>query len=87
MAFAGLSAGLCYFVWGDRIRRVDVARACRWSTAVAAAIGFLVGWWMTREKIRPMEENPVSRFVRWLYAGRLRLALQAQAADAVASRR
>ena len=41
--------------------------------------GFLVGWWMTREKIRPMEENPVSRFVLWLYAGRLRLALRRKA--------
>ena len=45
-------------------------------TLVVGAIGFFVGWWLTREKIRPMEENPVSRFVLWLYAGRLRLALQ-----------
>ncbi len=30
---------------------------------------------MTRERIRPIEENPVSRFILYLYAGRLRLAL------------
>lgn len=71
LAFAALSGGLCYFVWGDHL-----PGRLPWATAVAAAVGFLAGWWMTREKIRPMEENPASRFVRWIYAGRLRLALK-----------
>ncbi|MHC4177123.1 MAG: efflux RND transporter permease subunit, partial [Planctomycetota bacterium] len=71
LAFAGLSGTLCFFVWGDRM-----AGSLPWATAAAAAAGFLAGWWMTREKIRPMEENPASRFVRWIYAGRLRLALK-----------
>ncbi len=70
LAFAGLSGGLCYFVWGDRVGPNRL-----WVTGAVAAAGFLAGWWMTREKIRPMEENPASRFVRWIYAGRLRLAL------------
>ncbi len=70
LAFAGLGGGLCYFIWGEHI-----GDSLPWVTAVAATAGFLAGWWMTREKIRPMEENPVSRFVRWIYAGRLRLAL------------
>ena len=39
----------------------------------------VAAYWMTREKIRPMEENPASRFVRWVYAGRLRLALRRKA--------
>lgn len=76
--FAALSAGLCYFVWGKHIV-TWVGLALPFSTAASAAIGFAVGWWMTREKIRPMEENPVSRFVLWLYAGRLRLALRRKA--------
>jgi len=71
LAFAGLGGGLCYFVWGERI-----GYSLPWATAVAAGIGFLVGWWMSREKIRPMEENPASRFVLFLYAGRLRFALK-----------
>ncbi len=71
LAFAALSGGLCYFVWGNRI-----AGNLSWVTLAAASAGFLVGWWMTREKIRPMEENPASRFVRWIYAGRLRFALK-----------
>jgi len=74
-AMAGLAAGLCHFVWADHLQEwtlIDPA----WATALAAAIGFLSGYWMTREQIRSMEDNPVSRFVRFLYAGRLRVALQ-----------
>ena len=70
LAFAGLSGGLCFFVWGDHMGGSRL-----WVTAAVAAAGFLAGWWMTRERIRPLEENPASRFVRWIYAGRLRLAL------------
>ena len=40
-----------------------------------ALLGALAGWWMSAERVRPIEENPVSRFVRWLYGGRLRFAL------------
>lgn len=74
LGFGGLSAGLCYFVWGDHIPEWTTASLPR-ITAVAAVAGCLVGWWMSGEKIRPMEENPASRIVLWLYAGRLRLAL------------
>ncbi len=73
--FAALSAALCYFVWGDHIAGW-AAFSLPVTTVVSALIGFTVGWWMMRENIRPMEENPVSRFVLWLYAGRLRLALR-----------
>jgi Cu(I)/Ag(I) efflux system membrane protein CusA/SilA len=76
--FAVLSASLCYFVWGHHIEGWAYL-SLPWMTVVSAATGFLVGWWMMREKIRPMEENPVSRFVLWLYAGRLRLALRRKA--------
>jgi copper/silver efflux system protein len=78
--FAGavLSAATCYFVWGDRAAS-GTPLAVSWLTAAAAVIGFFVGWWMTNEKIRPIDENPVSRFVRWLYAGRLRFALRRKA--------
>ncbi len=75
LAFAALSAAMCHFVWGDHIVSVT-SLSLPWATACAAVVGFLIGWWMTREKIRSMEENPASRFVRWIYAGRLRLALR-----------
>lgn len=78
ITLASLSAGLCFFVWGNEIERLTSLNLYV-ATVVAAVIGLFVGWWMTQEKIRPMEENPVSRFVLWLYAGRLRLALRRKA--------
>ena len=75
LAFAALAAGLCYFVWGDHVEQWT-SLSLPSATVAAAAIGFLAGWWLTREKIRSMEENPTSRFVRFLYAGRLKLALR-----------
>ena len=73
-ALGALSAGSCYFVWGEWIMEW-VPLGLPWVTGIVAALGFFVGWWMSRERIRPMDENPVSRFVRFLYAGRLRVAL------------
>ncbi len=72
---AVLGAGLFRFVWADHLMEW-MPLTLPLLTAVGAVLGFLTGWWMTCEKIRPMEENPVSRFVLWLYAGRLRLALK-----------
>lgn len=75
LALAGLGAGLCHFVWADHLQKWTLLSPA-WATASAGLIGFLSGWWMMREKIRSMEENPASRFVTFLYAGRLRLALK-----------
>ena len=75
VGFAALSAGLCYFVWGNRIAGRSML-SLSMATLVSAVIGFIAGWWMTREKIRPTEGNPISRFILWIYAGRLRLALR-----------
>lgn len=43
---------------------------------VTAVAGAILGGWLARERVRSLEANPVSRFVRWLYGGRLRFALQ-----------
>ncbi|MBL8892103.1 MAG: efflux RND transporter permease subunit [Planctomycetaceae bacterium] len=72
---AGLSSGITYFVWGPRLehwtgRNADVF------AAIAAVAGGLLGHWICHERLRELDENPVSRFVVWLYAGRLRLALR-----------
>ncbi len=74
LAMGTLFAGLCWFVWRDRLDEWALVTP-EWGTALGAFVGFVSGWWMMRERIRPMEENPTSRFTRWLYAGRLRLAL------------
>ncbi|QDV20462.1 Cation efflux system protein CusA [Gimesia panareensis] len=75
MGVACLTAALCRFVWGDYIADGSTLTLYA-ATLFAAVAGFLLGWWVTGEKIRSMEENPASRFVRFLYAGRLKLALQ-----------
>ncbi|QGQ24840.1 efflux RND transporter permease subunit [Gimesia benthica] len=72
---ACLTSSLCWFVWGDYIADGSTLTLFA-ATLFAAVAGFLLGWWVTSEKIRSMEENPASRFVRFLYAGRLKLALQ-----------
>jgi len=74
LGMGGLVAGLCWFVWRDRLEEWALVSP-ESGTALGAFFGFIAGWWMMRERIRPMEENPTSRFTRWLYAGRLRLAL------------
>ena len=46
--------------------------------ATAAAIGLLVGgltFLMSRERLRPIEQNPTSRFILWIYEPTLRFLL------------
>lgn len=45
-------------------------------TAMAALSGFGLGWWILRERIRPLEHNPVSRLIGFLYSARLKFALK-----------
>lgn len=74
MALAALVGSLMHFVWGDHLAGwLSVDRY--WVTLACTVLGFGAGFWMTRERIRPIEENPVSRGLRWLYGGRLRFAL------------
>lgn len=75
LSFSLIASSLCYFVWGNQIEQKLMYNA-ELVTVGVAVISFFIGWWMTREEIRPMEKNPVSRFVLWAYAGRLRLALR-----------
>lgn len=70
-----LAGALAYFVWGNTLQHWTLL-SLPWVTVGCALLGLLAGWWITRERIRALDENPVSRFVLWLYAGRLRLALR-----------
>lgn len=71
---AAVMAVLGGLVWQEQLTAATGA-AGRLVTAGLAAIGGLSGWWLSRERLTPIDGNPASRFVRWLYAGRLRLAL------------
>lgn len=38
-------------------------------------LGGLVGFWLLKERLRPIDENPMSRFILWLYVPTLRFLL------------
>lgn len=69
---------LCSFVWGQPLVAWTGLSLVELTTA-STIVGVALGWWMSKERIRPMEANPVSRFVRWVYGGRLRFALKHKA--------
>ena len=49
------------------------------ATTIAVVLGAVAGWWVAGERILPLERNPVSRLVHWLYGGRLSFALRHKA--------
>ncbi len=77
IGFGMMSGLVCWFVWGHRIPTTVLNKPAL--TVIAVFAGAIVGWWVSGERILPMERNPVSRFVRWLYGGRLRFALNHKA--------
>ena len=73
LSLAALAAGLVGLVWADVLAgHLDI----RVAVGMAALLAAAASWWMTRERLRPVEDNPVTRLTRWLYAGRLKLALR-----------
>ena len=69
---AGLFASIMFWhPWVDEISPFPL-----WATA--AAIGLLVGgltFLMSRERLRPIEQNPTSRLILWIYEPTLRFLL------------
>lgn len=74
-ALAALSAATCFFVWGDSAtRHLEFSRPVL--TAFAALAGFGVGVWILSERLRPVDGNPVSRFILWAYEPTLHFLLK-----------
>lgn len=69
---AGMMASIVFWhPWVD-----DVSPFSLWATA--PAFGLLVGvlaYFMSRERLRPIEENPTSRLILWIYEPTLRFLL------------
>ena len=75
VALALLSAATCLFVWGDSAaQHVDFGKPLL--TFLSAVVGFAVGVWMLSERLRPMDENPVSRLILWVYEPTLHFLLR-----------
>tara|TARA_R110002073_G_scaffold149534_11_gene303314 strand:+ start:15954 stop:19490 length:3537 start_codon:yes stop_codon:yes gene_type:complete len=77
-SLAVLLAATSHFMWGDDLAGYFGVE--QWIiTFTAGLLGFLFGWQLLRERIRPIEEIPTSRFIHWIYAARLKHALNHKA--------
>ncbi|QDT32230.1 efflux RND transporter permease subunit [Thalassoglobus polymorphus] len=65
---------LAYFVWGDYLAE-RILLPLPLTILCSLLIGAATGWWLAAERVLPLEQNPVSRLVLWLYGGRLKFAL------------
>lgn len=74
VGFAILIGAASHLLWGARLaEELSLPRPIITLAVMLAA--FLAGWLLCRERIRSIEEIPTSRIVRWIYAARLRHAL------------
>ncbi|EMB14902.1 cation efflux system transmembrane protein [Rhodopirellula europaea 6C] len=86
-ALFGLTA---FFVWGHQLvdylhsfspnspspPLLDHRLSLGLVTVVSAAVGFGLAWMLTRERVRPTDENIVSRSIVWVYRPTLSLFLR-----------
>ena len=83
LAGATLAGATAALLWGDRasgfLAEHGLAVAPLWLTFAAAACGFAATYQLTRERLRPVDENPVSRFIVWVYEPTLRFFLRHKA--------
>ncbi|TWU04576.1 efflux RND transporter permease subunit [Stieleria varia] len=66
IAASALFSLTALFIWGHHV--VEEFGLPLWAvTATTALLGAAAGWMLTRERVRPMDENIVSRFIVWVY--------------------
>ncbi len=74
LPIGGLVGLLTYFVWGDRLEQWTTLSP-PWTTALLTAIAVAAGYWITRENVKPIEQNPLSRLIVGGYEPLLRFLL------------
>ena len=74
LAFSILAVGCFHLFWQDFfVDRFSIPGS--FALVFTGVISFLAGWQLSRERIRPIDEIPTSRWIRFLYAARLKFAL------------
>ncbi|MCH1494174.1 MAG: efflux RND transporter permease subunit [Rubripirellula sp.] len=74
LAFSILVVGCFHLFWQEFfVDRFSIP--VNFALVFTGVISFLVGWQLSRERIRPIDEIPTSRWIRFLYAARLKFAL------------
>jgi Cu(I)/Ag(I) efflux system membrane protein CusA/SilA len=72
---AGVLLAICsQTLWGSRLAE-SLGISLGLVNVLSLLAGLALGWLVSVERIRPIEEIPTSRLIRWLYAARLRFAL------------
>lgn len=72
--FAILTALTCFLYWG---KHISIPYLGFWPLVISSGLlGFFVGYLLTSEKLRPIDNNPVSWLITTLYAPTLRLFLR-----------
>ncbi len=70
----GLTGMLLGFMFGDTLQ--DLLNIPTWISVISAGLLLgIVGYWTLGERLRPVDENPVSRIILWVYEPLLRLFL------------
>lgn len=75
VGLGALLAATCYFGWGDNLAGI-LQLSTLWITVLTLVIGTVAGVLMTRERLRSIDDNPLSRFILAVYAPALRLFLR-----------
>jgi Cu(I)/Ag(I) efflux system membrane protein CusA/SilA len=74
-AFTILMVGATHIFWRETIEN-QLAISSHLVLFIVGVFAFVIGWQLSRERVRPIEEIPTSRWIRWLYAARLRFSLR-----------
>lgn len=75
LALGAICAALVWVIWHEPLRSwIPLNRAGM--SAAAGILGLVVGYALGRERLRSIEENPVSRLIQWMYEPTLRLVLR-----------
>jgi Cu(I)/Ag(I) efflux system membrane protein CusA/SilA len=79
VAFGLLLSGTCFFFWGEAAAsHLPVNRLVM--TFLSAIVGASLVFWMLSERLRPVDENPISRMILWVYDPTLHFLLRHKAA-------
>ncbi len=75
VAVAGIvGMGACVLFWQPGV--AELSPLPRWATVPIVGLIFgLIAWQMSRERLRPIEQNPTSRLILWIYEPTLRFLL------------
>jgi Cu(I)/Ag(I) efflux system membrane protein CusA/SilA len=78
MALSLLAGATCHLWWGQSVAgHLPVNRNV--VTVLSVVIGALLGLWMLSERLRPVDENPLSRLILAVYDPMLRFLLRRKA--------